>query len=964
MIKTIAEQRKDREAKMLRQQKQLNQMRALTCSTEFKEAVKIYLDNIKNLPIGDKEYLEAKTKNQNQFIERLYSFRNTSPVLFPIGISTEPTEIEAENLLRQMEEDSKNRRTLPLLPVGYYFDYIQGESFYHPAYIDWQAVSNKAKNIIIDYDESSLECAEQTFRHIIMSILLAFPQKSIHITFVNTKLSTSVNFFTSTLDNKIYTNISSIADCHTMLESLLKRITKLQTKYGASIEEINETTGKIVEPYELVVLLDDPDSEVGLQEQLIPLFEKGGYYGIYFLGLNNTQKISTTNNDNVLNHKNSYQKLDASVLNNWSKPQENGVIKTLSIANNNTWSKLAFNHINKSVNKKIELTFDWDNLSKNSYFETTSEIIAPIGYAENGTPFNFRLDVNKQHYHAFVIGSTGSGKSRFLHDIILSITTKYSPEDVELYLMDFKGIEFNCYKDIKHVRAVLVDRADEQITYEVIRDIKVKMEERQHILADSGASDVDEYNKMHFDNRLSQVILIADECQTLFLDRAKNSKLRNEVVDIIALIAQQGRAYGIHLLLATQSLANAPQLGREILNQISEHYILPCLPSDASRLVAEMHRNTTESIVATMQKGKGQCFYQGAEENVSFVFNYIEKGEIQSRFVSNVIQKAQEHKSNGQAYFSGSLQYALDEKITEFISTKGRKNIVASPGQEISIKQQPITIPLKDDEQENILLTGINDKHYVTRTTINILLSLIITSQKKGLDYRFLVFDCLDDEEAEYLDILDELEKTNRCQVIAPRKRCELLKQLCNDIATENVSPTFLVILGQERFRELKLNKEFEEAKNESLLSTIPIQNDFEAALSAMQNLSSLSLSANSSKNKITNTQDAIRYILDKGPSLGVHTILQVDKPENLLFPNDNYFNRQQLVDKYFVRVIMLRSEEQSSIKLTGGNVRLDQLEDDSRRLRAYYYDGMSDKYTLFTPYMLPQANLISNLIK
>ena len=202
-------------------------------------------------------------------------------------------------------------------------------------------------------------------------------------------------------------------------------------------------------------------------------------------------------------------------------------------------------------------------------------------------------------------------------------------------MLDFKGVEFNCYRGFKHTRAILVDRADERITYEVIKDIKLKMEERQQLLAAAGASDVSEYNKMNANKHLTQIILVADECQTLFADRAKNGRLQNEMVDIIALIAQQGRAYGVHLLLSTQSLANAPQLGKEILNQIGEHYILPCLPADAARLVSNEKQTQTEKVVATMERGKGQFYYEGADGATLFTFNFVQKGEMQDELVSD-----------------------------------------------------------------------------------------------------------------------------------------------------------------------------------------------------------------------------------------------------------------------------------------------------------------------------------------
>lgn len=379
-------------------------------------------------------------------------------------------------------------------------------------------------------------------------------------------------------------------------------------------------------------------------------------------------------------------------------------------------------------------------------------------------------------------------------------------------MLDFKGVEFNCYRGFKHTRAILVDRADERITYEVIKDIKLKMEERQQLLAAAGASDVSEYNKMNANKHLTQIILVADECQTLFADRAKNGRLQNEMVDIIALIAQQGRAYGVHLLLSTQSLANAPQLGKEILNQIGEHYILPCLPADAARLVSNEKQTQTEKVVATMERGKGQCYYEGADGATLFTFNFVQKGEMQDELVSQLEQKAASHNSNGQTYFSGALQFPISQEVADYMATKGRKNIVASPGQIINLEQTPLTISLKDDLSENIALFGINDRQFVTRTTIGLMTSLMVSNKQKDLGYQFFVFDCLDDEEAEYLDVLDELEKNDLCEVVAPRKRADKLKQLCDAIASNRANPTILVILGQERFRELKLNQPIGEA--------------------------------------------------------------------------------------------------------------------------------------------------------
>ena len=893
------------------------------------------------------------------------------PAIYPFFLKSLPSTAEVSAYFDAISLHENDRMTMPDIPVAYFKDNLQGKNVYTPAYLPWQTTDNKAKNFIINYNVSSAERAAEIYRHMVMSILLGLPPKSVHLSFVNTQLSPLGNFFTANLHESLYEKVSSSSAYHQLLDRLLKRVMDFQDKYSHSIEQENEIAGKIVEPYEVVVLLDDPDSEISAQEQLIPLFEKGPMYGIYFIGLNNTEKgAQREDQDHILKHTGCYQTIDAGTVNPWNASQEGGFITTMAIANYSVWAKAAFEHINAATTREKVFKYDWQAAINAPYTETDNEIVAPIGFTPDGNPFYFKMDVNKQHYHAFVIGATGSGKSRFLHDVILSMTAKYQPEDVELYLLDFKGVEFNCYRGFKHSRAILVDRADERITYEVIRDIKLKMEERQQILAAAGASDVAEYNKMNADKHLSQIILVADECQTLFADRAKNGRLQNEIVDIIALIAQQGRAYGVHLLLSTQSLANTPQLGKEILNQIGEHYILPCLPADAARLVSNEKQTQTEKVVAAMERGKGQCYYEGADGATLFTYNFVQKGEMQENLVSQVEQKASSHASNGQTYFSGALQFPISQEVADYIATKGRKNIVASPGQSISLDQTPLTISLKDGLSENIALFGINDRQFVTRTTIGLMTSLMLSNKQKDWGYKFLIFDYLDDEEAEYLDVLDEMEKNDLCEVVVPRKRIDILKQLCDEITSHRANPTILVILGQERFRELKFNQPIGDAPAQAMDMSLPDPKDFAANLAAMNSIGRTpAFDTSLTGSSVKTVQDAMNYILLEGPANGVHSIIQVDKPQSFLFPQDASLRSIDFYAKC-KHVILLRSEFNAltSLRLQSDlddiAQAVSQFEDNPSRLRAYYYNEEGDKYQLFTPFVLPDKNTINNIIK
>lgn len=889
------------------------------------------------------------------------------PAIYPFFLKSLPSSAEVASYFESISQHENDRMTMPDIPVAYFKDNLQGKDVFTPAYLPWQTTENKAKNFIINYNASSAERAAEIYRHMVMSILLGLPPKSVHLSFVNTQFSSLDNFFTSELNESLY-EIITTSEYRQLLTRLQNRMIDFKKKYGSTIEQENENAGKIVEPYEVVILLDDPDSEISAQEQLIPLFKMGPEYGIYFIGLNNTEKgAQREDQDHVLKYTDSYQTIEAGTVNPWSASQEGGFITTMSIANNSVWAKAAFEHINAAATRKKVFKFDWQTAINAPYTETDNEIVAPIGFTSEGNLVNFRMD-QSAHVHAFLIGDTGSGKSRFLHALILSLTAKYSPEDLELYLLDFKGVELNCYRKLTHSRAILVSEADQRITYEVLYDIRRQMEERRQLLEQADAKDVKEYNAKQKNNRLSQIILIIDECQEIFKDNTSNIKLQDEMVDIIRSIATKGRSNGIHMLLSTQSLANTDhRLDKGIRNLIQEHYILPCVEEDAKKIVKDHQQNQTAKVVAEMEKNKGQCYYVGEKDNVFFTFNYVDKTNMQSALVESIANKASQYPTKGQVYFSGALQFHITQSLADYIATKGRKNIVASPGQNISLDQNPLTITLDDDRKENIVLFGLNDKgkRFVTQTTLSLIMTLMISNKQKQLGYRCLIFNCYKDEDAAYLDILDELENEHLCEVVKPRNRVRILKQLCDDIASSNAAPTLLVILGQEVFSDLEDNLSIDEGADTSGNFTLPASNDISGTLAMMANIGHNS-THNNGLSSVKTTQDALKYIMSKGPINKVHTILQVVEPNKFLFQKNSALNREDLYS-ICKHIILMRSEYTALNSLCLRPDIQDAIplfKDDPNRLRAYYYSKEGDFYQLFTPFVLPDKDTKNNIIK
>lgn len=825
-----------------------------------------------------------------------------------------------------------------------------------PEYVDF----SKTPHVTIRGNGDFEQFAQKKMTHLLMTLLLAMPRGKVRLHFIDLGFSGKAQFFVDNFDKSIC-DICFDANSAIELSKLLKDKMTLRLK--------GELTKDV---YDFVVFIDIFHDFKSIANDFRLIFEKGNLADIHAIVVADKYTTVSPCEDYDLNllHTGHFHQIDGYRSLNGKNMEEEAdsllILSSFSFGEDSLMRSKCVEYLNDNTELEEEEKVDID---ESAYAETSSAIEAPIGKTPTGDVVNFKIDVNRGHYHAFVIGETGSGKSRFLHDIIINMIAKYSPEDVELYLMDFKGVEFNPYRDIKHSRVILVDRADERITYEVIHELKQKMEERQKILAAAGASDVDEYNKMSADSHISQIILVADECQTLFTDNAKNTKLQNEMIATIALIAQQGRAYGVHLLLATQSLTNAPKLRSDILNQIGEHYILPCLPVDARRLVPEHEQNETERVVAQMEKGKGQCYYQGADGKFMFTFDYIAKGEQQESLIEKARQKADKYETNGQIYFSGSLQYAMTGDTIDALATKGRRYIVASPGQSIAISQTPLSIVLRDEAGENMLLLGINDKQYVTRTTINTLVSMIASARKKGLDCQFVVIDCLKcDEEEPYMHILDSLEQSGLCRIVAPRQRKHTLYSLCKDIAAGTARPTVLVILGEETFRELKFDESLDIDANTKPNETNGMSSadnmSFDDAL-AMMNMLSNPVNETDGLKDIKTVASALKYILERGPENAVHTVMQMDRMDNYYIGNENGYVGAKTIYSHFAHIILLRSGEQDVLNLRlPDEISPAALEDNADRLRAYYYNESGNRYSLLTPYVMPSIEQIDKLIR
>ncbi len=188
-----------------------------------------------------------------------------------------------------------------------------------------------------------------------------------------------------------------------------------------------------------------------------------------------------------------------------------------------------------------------------------NQVIFPVGQWVDRTGLaTYEIDFRpekiggKGRYQSMMIGAPGSGKSIFLQSLVLAAAYKYSPKELNFLFMDFKAgaAELKKISDIPHsvgmvtdLGPALAERALQAITSEFNR-------RKEAILADKEVVDIWEFNRRYPGQALPHLLVVIDEF-------AQGIRVLPGLVGKLVFLCQQGRAFGIYLLLANQEVNSA-----------------------------------------------------------------------------------------------------------------------------------------------------------------------------------------------------------------------------------------------------------------------------------------------------------------------------------------------------------------------------------------------------------------------
>ena len=260
-------------------------------------------------------------------------------------------------------------------------------------------------------------------------------------------------------------------------------------------------------------------------------------------------------------------------------------------------------------------------LESDEYTQSHFAIPIAAGMDVMGKPFVFDL---AETPHLLVAGCTGSGKSTFLNDLILSILYSKSPQEVKMMMIDPKGVELVTYNGIPYLQEKVVTSSEQAI--DSMNSIINTMNQRYRMFSKVNARDIEAYNaQMTANEKVPRIVIIVDEYMDMMLNHPK------EVESAVGTIARTGRAAGIHLVLSTQRPSSDIVTGQIKAN-------IPCRASftvvDKRESKVIIDRTGAERLM-----GNGDMIYSPAEVAIPVHVQaaYVKYGEVDSviHFVRN-----------------------------------------------------------------------------------------------------------------------------------------------------------------------------------------------------------------------------------------------------------------------------------------------------------------------------------------
>jgi S-DNA-T family DNA segregation ATPase FtsK/SpoIIIE len=424
--------------------------------------------------------------------------------------------------------------------------------------------------------------------------------------------------------NRIWTEPMQIEQALTDLtEHMETVIQKYLRNEFSSIEQYNEEAGEVAEPYRYVVVANFP---VGFTEaaarRLQSIVQSGLRCGVQVL-MTQDSRLQPPNNTSIADferHMNvvAWTTTSKDDPGRWMrKDPALGLSEVkLAAAPDPEFITRILHQVGKEAKEasRVQVPFEMVAPTPDKYWtsDSSKNVVVPLGRAGATKLQALRLGEGTSQ-HVLIAGRTGSGKSTLLHALVTNLALYYSPQEVEVYLIDFKkGVEFKTYAThaLPHARVIAIE-SEREFGLSVMQRLDAELKLRGDLYRKLGCQDLAGYRVHQRQNKslpiLPRILLLVDEFQEFFIE---DDRIAQECSLLLDRLVRQGRAFGIHVHLGSQTLGGAYSLARSTLGQMAIRIALQCSESDAHLILAE------DNSAARLLGRPGEAIYNDSNGSV------------------------------------------------------------------------------------------------------------------------------------------------------------------------------------------------------------------------------------------------------------------------------------------------------------------------------------------------------------
>jgi DNA segregation ATPase FtsK/SpoIIIE, S-DNA-T family len=600
-------------------------------------------------------------------------------------------------------------------------------------------------------DGEGRDVAVRSLQNVMLRLLTSFPPGKVRFTIIDpTGLGQNFSAFMHLADfderlvaNRIWTEAAHInrrlADLTEHMENVIQKYLRNEFE---SIQQYNRHAGEVAEPFQILVIANFPAnfSEESAR-RLVSIAASGARCGVYTL-ISVDTKLKLPQNFDLADLQNGAVTLawqpDSGRM-RWQAPDlTQWPLRLDSPPDDDRFTGIvrAIGERAKDANR-VEVPFETVVPSDDRWWTSDSRagIEVPLGRAGATNLQYLRLGKGTSQ-HVLIAGKTGSGKSTLLHALITNLSTYYRPDEVQFYLIDFKkGVEFKAYATfaLPHARVIAIE-SEREFGMSVLQRLDVELRRRGDLFRLHGVQNLRAYRDANPETRLPRLLLIIDEFQEFFV---KDDRIAQEAALLLDRLVRQGRAFGIHVLLGSQTLAGAYTLARSTLGQMAVRIALQCSETDAHLILSD------DNTAARLLGRPGEAIYNDAngmfEGNHPFQVVWLPDHQ-REHYLQQVARRAemQQLRLPQQIVFEGNVP--ADPSKNDFLRNDLLSGAPAGAtlaprawlGEAVAIKDPAVAV-FRRQSGGNLLMVG-QDEPLALGMLANCLISLAAAVRPAGGD--------------------------------------------------------------------------------------------------------------------------------------------------------------------------------------------------------------------------------------